>query len=117
MRFESPAFDDVLAGNHPPANADTITVQTFDGLDYAAKVWPAQDGNYFMTISIAAAGSLPNQAKAQGETLAEKRAQGKQFANWTCKLSGYAVEPLLKTRDQLLVESNAVDSSKTADNK
>ena len=111
--FYSPEFDDVSANAAAPMDADTVTIQTFDGLDYIAKIWPAPDENYFMTISMDATGS----ASKNDKELADKLAQGKQFANWTYKIPGYSVETLLKPRSQLLAGNNAANASKSEDSK
>ena len=110
--FDSPAFDDVRAGAGAPGAADSVNVETFAGVNYAAKIWPAKDDNYLMTVSVSAPGESAKGGKPEAD--AGALAQGKQLANWTYEVPGYTVEPLLKTRAQLLVESNAAPASPTA---
>ena len=126
--FTSPSFSDVLPGNTPPeisglTNATTLSVETFDGFTYAAKIGAQRDGNCPLTISVTA--NLPAQraaakdeksaetAKSDKEfqdrqkALADKLAKEKQFGNWIYQVPADAVDSLLKKRGQLLAEPTA----------
>ena len=113
--FDSPSFEDVSTDISVSLDADIVTVETFDGLNYIAKIWPAQDGNYFMTISVEVNGASPRKGLADGQTVADKLAREKQFTHWSYKVPGYTVEPILKKRTQLLLEGT--QSSKVSDKK
>jgi len=118
--FNSPTFDDVSPGGAVPTNATALTVETFDGFTYAAKIGPERDGNYPLTISVTAnlpaartpaKGEKPEEKskldaefKQRQETLAAKLAKEKQFEHWTYQIPAYTVEPFLKTKGQFLVE-------------
>lgn len=112
--FDSPSFEDVSTDASAPRDADTVTIETFDGLKYIAKIWPAQEGNYFMSFSVAA-GSPPLKGMVDDQTLSDKVTWEKQFANWRYQVPGYTVEPILKKRAQLLSENT--QSSKVSDKK
>jgi hypothetical protein len=86
--FDSLSFNDVVPGTTAPANATTATVDTFDGTNYAAKIWPSGDDNDSLTISI--------------DSVKGKPAIEDQFGHWTYQISGYSVESLLKPRTNLL---------------
>jgi hypothetical protein len=126
--FSSPSFSDVLPGNTSPeisglTNATTLSVETFDGFTYAAKIGTQHDGNYPLTISVSA--DLPAQRAAakdekpgdkakldkdfqdRQKTLADKLAKEKQFGNWIYQVPAYTVGSLLKKRGQLLAEPTA----------
>ena len=119
--FNSPNFNDVSPGAATLTNATVLNVKTFDGFSYAAKIGSERDGSYPMTISVSA--DLPvapptgkndkpeEQSKLSAEfegrhkTLADKLVREKQFQNWTYQMPAYTVEPILKTRSQLMVET------------
>ncbi|HTV41888.1 MAG TPA: DUF4340 domain-containing protein [Candidatus Sulfotelmatobacter sp.] len=86
--FDSLAFNDVSSGATAPKNATTVTVETFDGTNYVAQLWPSGEDNDSMTISIDQPGGKP--------------ATDDQFAHWTYEIPGYSVESLLKPRTNLL---------------
>lgn len=134
--FSSPSFNDVLAGDTSPAaagltNATVVTVKTFDGFSYTARIGEKRDDNYPMMISVAA--DLPTQRPAGKDekpadqakldkafkdaqkVLADKLAREKTFEHWIYQVPEYTVDPILEVRSKLLVESqtNSVTSSKS----
>jgi hypothetical protein len=103
--ISSPSFNDVtpLGTNTDLQASNTVlTVDTFDGLIYVARIGSAKDGNYPVSFSISAKPSSPPAA-------ADKAAAAKQYDQWEYFLPSYAVDEILKTRSQLLVqETNSV---------
>jgi hypothetical protein len=85
--FDSLSFNDVGPVITPPADATTVTVDTFDGTNYLAKIWPSADDNDSLVISI----------DTQGKVAAES-----QYSHWTYDIPSYSVESLLKPRSSLL---------------
>jgi hypothetical protein len=100
--FDSLSFNDVSPGATAPANATTVTVDTFDGTNYAAKIWPSGDDNDSLTISI--------------DTTKGKPAADNQFGRWTYQISGYSVESLLKPRTNLLETAKSPRAESTTGN-
>lgn len=86
--FDSPGFNDVSPGTTAPASATTVTMETLDGTNYVAKIWPSGDDNDSMTISI----DPPN----------GKPATDNQFSHWTYQVQSYSFDSLLKPRTNLL---------------
>jgi hypothetical protein len=93
--FDSLNFNDVSPGTSAPKTAVTVTIDTFEGTNYMAKVWPSGDDNDSMTISI---------DSPKGQSAAEN-----QFGHWTYQIPGYTFESLLKPRTNLL---ETIESSK-----
>jgi hypothetical protein len=128
--FSSPTFNDVAPATAASAtNATVLTVETFDGFNYVAKIAPKQDDNYPVNFSITA--SLPTERPAakdekpedrakldkafkdQQARLAEKLAKEKALANWVYQLPAYTVDEILKPRQQLLVEATTNTAAAT----
>lgn len=86
--FDSLSFNDVSPGATAPKNAETVTVDTFDGANYVAKIWPAEDDNDSLAISI--------------DTKKGKPDEDNQYGHWTYQIPSYSVESLLKPRTNLL---------------
>ena len=124
--FSSPGFNDVLPADTRPeisglTNATSLTVETFDGFTYAAKIGTERDGDYPLTVAVGA--ELPKERAAakdekpedktrldkefqeRQKNLADKLAKEKQFEQWIYKVPSYTVDPLLKKRGQLLAEA------------
>jgi len=95
--FDSLSFNDVSPGTTAPKNADTLTVDTFDGTNYEAKIWTSGDDNDSLTISI--------------DTTNGKPAAENQFGNWTYQISNYSLESLLKSRTNLIESATAPKGS------
>ncbi|HUZ08289.1 MAG TPA: hypothetical protein VMV89_12490, partial [Candidatus Paceibacterota bacterium] len=128
--FSSVSFSDVAPLDAKTANAASnivLTAETFDGFTYVAKIRPEQDDNYPVSFSISA--SLPaertaakdekpdektklDQAfKEQHDKLVAKLAKEQKYEKWIYYLPSYSLDELLKTRGQLLVETNSETSS------
>lgn len=107
--FSSVSFNDVapLAGytNSNSANDNPVlTMETFDGLIYVAKIGDKQDDNYPVTFSIAT-NSVATSAAA------DKLAKAKPYEKWVYYLPSYSLDDLLKPRSQLLAqETNTVST-------
>jgi hypothetical protein len=98
--FSSPSFNDVepLSDKAGSPDANTVlTVDTFEGLTYVARIGSAKDGNYPVSFSISASPSAPPVA-------ADKVAAAKQYDQWVYFIPSYTVDEMLKTRSQLLVQ-------------
>ncbi|MEI8289885.1 MAG: DUF4340 domain-containing protein [Verrucomicrobiota bacterium] len=119
--FSSASFSDVAVLNASNAPAGTtLTVETFDGFTYVAKIGTSENGNYPINILVSAnlavervvakdekAGDkakLDKEFKENLAKLAEKLATEKRFSSWIYQLPTYTVESLLKPRKELLVE-------------
>jgi hypothetical protein len=106
--LSSASFNDVA----PLASANTVsntvlTLETFDGFTYTAKIAPKQDENFPVTFSITA--NLPaadpkadKNAQERQKTLADKLAKETAFTNWVYQIPTFSLDEVLKTRDQLL---------------
>ncbi len=110
--FESAEFNDVSPGTTAPNDCTNVTIETLDGLVYTTKVWPANDGNYSMTIGVSA-----DEARAKNtgtNSISDQLADDKQFTGWTYTVPSYTVDSLLKLRsDLLLAETNTVAGTNT----
>jgi len=119
--FSSPSFNSVAplkSGNS--TNETVLTVETFDGFTYVAKIAPKQNETFpvcfTITASLPAERAVAKDEKAEDKAkldkefkdrqtrLTEKLAKEKQFEKWVYYLPGYAVDPILKSRGQLLEE-------------
>jgi hypothetical protein len=120
--FSSQSFDDVASANTFNAASNTVlTVETFDGFDYVAKIAPKQNDRYPVVVSVT--GNLPasrvaakdekpedkakldKEFKDQQAKLGDKLAKEKAFANWVYLLPAYGVDEILKPRPDLLAET------------
>ncbi len=123
--LSSPGFNDVLPAGTPPeisglTNLTILTVETFDGFAYTVKIGSKRNDDFPMAVSVTAnlpsARAVAKEEKADDKTrldaefkdrqkkLADKLASEKKFEGWVYFLPAYKVEPLLKTRSQLLAE-------------
>ena len=129
--LSSASFSDVAALNASNAPAGTtLTVETFDGFTYVAKIGASENGNYPAKITVSAnlatarvAGKaetavekakLDKEFKENQAKLAEKLATEQRFANWVYQLPGDTVDSLLKPKQELLVEEKKVEEKKEA---
>ena len=114
--LSSPGFNDVAMELEPhrtgldhPAR---IGIKTADGFNYAINVGGKTNDNYFMTVAVSATLAKTN-APDESKKLADKLAQEGKLNQWTYLVPNWTLDPLLKTRTQLLVvkpaetESNA----------
>ncbi len=101
----SPGFNDIAVGLKPPQTGldrpTRIGIKTADGFNYAINVGDKTNDNYFMTVAVAATFSKTN-APAESKKLADELAQESQLNQWTYLVPNWTLEPLLKTRAQLL---------------
>ena len=122
--FSYPSFDDVATGTNASAALDkpmTGTVETFDGFTYTMKVGKTPDAEKY-NFRLEVAGNFPKE-RAPGkdekpedkekldkefkEALTKKEEKlktEKGFAKWTYVVSKWTVDPLLKTRHELMAE-------------
>lgn len=122
--LSSPSFNDVDTWSKPEQlgldKPTVVTLSTFDGFNYTLKVGQKTNDNYSLSLTVAAdfpkertvpkdekpdeKDKLDKQFKEQQKKLEEKLTQEQAFQNWTYLVSSWTVDPLLKTRSQLMVE-------------
>ena len=120
-----PSFNDVLPLDTKVAtgldHAKTLTVETFDGFTYTAKVGDKTNENLYLTLTLTA--DLPKERTPGKDEKPEDKAKlDKEFADrqkplqekltkeqpatkWIYLVPGYTVENLLKPRKELLTEA------------
>ena len=134
--FNSPGFHDVLPANTKPevaglTNVTVVTVETFDGFNYTVKLGSKRNDDFPAAVTVAAklpsARAVGKDEKPEDKTkldaefkdrqkkLAEKLADEKKFEGWVYLLPAYKVEPLLKTRSQLMAEPPGNQTAKAGD--
>jgi len=132
--FSSPGFHDVLSPDTKPevsglTNVTVVKVETFDGFNYTVKLGPKRNEDFPAAVTVAAnlpfARAVGKDEKPEDKTkldadfkdrqkkLAEKLADEKKFEGWVYLLPAYKVEPLLKTRSQLMAEPPSNQTEKT----
>jgi hypothetical protein len=119
--FSSARFSDVAPlDSGKTTNGPVLTVETFDGFTYVVRIGQKQEENYPVSFSLTAnlpaervAGAdekaadktrLDQEFKARQTQLAEKRTRESAFTHWIYSLPADAVDPVIKTRGDLLVE-------------
>jgi len=122
--LSSPSFNDVdTTSSTQQLGLDkptVVTLDTFDDFSYTLKVGQKTNDNYPLLVAVAAQlpkertpakdekpedkDKLDKQFKEQQKKLADKLAQEQAFQNWTYLVSSWTLEPLLKSRSQLMVE-------------
>jgi hypothetical protein len=121
--LSSPSFNDVLAGKpeeHGLDKGTVVTLDTFDNFSYTLKVGPKTNDNYALALTVSAQlpkertpgkdekpedkDKLDKEFKEKQKKLEEKLAQEKAYEKWTYLVSSWTLEPVLKERNQLLVE-------------
>ncbi|HLH53857.1 MAG TPA: DUF4340 domain-containing protein [Verrucomicrobiae bacterium] len=122
--LSSPSFNDVDTTSKPEQlgldKPTLVSLDTFDNFTYNLKVGQKTNDNFPLLVSVAAQlpkertpgkdekaedkDKLDKQFKEQQKKLQDKLAQEQAFQNWTYLVSSWTLEPLLKTRTQLLVE-------------
>ena len=104
--LSSPSFNDVAVALPPQQTGldhpTRIGIKTADGFSYAINVGCRTNDNYFMTVAVSATFSKTN-APDESQKLADKLAQECKLNPWTYLVPNWTLEPLLKTRAQLLV--------------
>ncbi len=123
--FSSVSFNDVAPTNQMAdpgrTNAAVLTVETFDGFTYVVRIGGKKDDDHAVTFSVAA--NLParrvpasdekpadkarlDQAfMAQHDKLSAKLAKEKKLEGWIYSVPAYSIDPILKSRGQLLAET------------
>ncbi|MGD0745638.1 MAG: DUF4340 domain-containing protein [Verrucomicrobiota bacterium] len=103
--LSSPTFTDVATGLTPQSpeldHPTRIGINTADGFTYAINVGGRTNDNYIMTIAVSATLAKTNAPDA-GKSLADKLAQESKLAQWIYLVPNWTLDPLLKTRTQLL---------------
>ncbi len=121
-----PSFNDVVTGTNAAAamaKPITSTLETFEGFTYQVKVAKKDEENYNFQVDVS--GNFPKERTPGKDEKAEdkdkldkefKDALGKKeeklknekaFAKWTYVVSKWTVDPLLKSRHELLAEKPA----------
>jgi hypothetical protein len=133
--LSSPSFTDVDTASKPEElgldKPTVVTLDTFDNFTYTLKVGSKTNDNYPLMVSVAAQlpkertpakdekpadkDKLDKEFKDQQKKLEDKLTQEQSFQNWTYLVSSWTLDPLLKTRSQLLVEKK--EEPKKADAK
>jgi len=118
--LSSPSFNDVAVGVTPErsglAHPVRVGITTSDGFSYAIAVGNKANDNYFMTVAVSASLSKTN-APDQDKRLADKFAQESKLNPWTYLVPNWALDPILKTRTQLLViKSSGTETNSPATN-
>jgi hypothetical protein len=124
--FSGTSFNDVGPLNtNTPAGRTVLTVETFDGFTYVARIGAKENNVYpvSLTISASLAGErtpgkdekaenkvkLDQEFKTQQKALADKLAKEKQCEPWVYQVPAYGLDEVLKPRAELLlVQTNAV---------
>jgi len=127
--FSSTRFSDVSPlDSGKTTNGPVLTVETFDGFTYVVQIGPKQGDNYPVSFSLTAnlpaervAGAdekaadkirLDQEFKARRTQLTEKRTRESAFTHWIYSLPAYTVDPVIKTRGDLLVEAPKPETPK-----
>ena len=126
--FSSPSFNDVQSADGKTevsglTNVTAVTVETFDGFTCQVQLGQKRGEDYPMAVTVTA--NLPSERAAAKEEkpedktkrdaefkdrlkkLTDKLSAEKKFAGWVYYLPTYVVEPILKTRSQLLVPAKS----------
>jgi len=131
--FSSPNFEDVATDLSPEQTGldkpTQVEIKTFDGFDYLMKIGHQTNDNYYLTVNTTA--TLPKEPAIPKDEKPEKKqelvktsqdnlkklqdqlARDAAFDHWVYCVPTWTVNPLLKTRDQLLVPKPAVTETNT----
>jgi hypothetical protein len=129
--FSSPSFNDVAPLSTGSAAGNTVvTIETFDGFTYTSTIRPKDGDNYPVSFAISASlpssrtpakdekpadkAKLDKEFQAQQKTLADKLAKEQTLTNWLFEMPSYSIDELLKTRQQLLVETSTNATTQAA---
>jgi hypothetical protein len=129
-----PSFVDVVADPAPAKTGldkpQTITIQTFDGFTYNLKIGaktPANEYNFqvvvtgdFPTNRIKTGVENPDAAKSldklfegKMKQVNDKLQQEKALGDWTYLVNNWLVDPMIRTRAQLMVEKKSDKKGET----
>jgi hypothetical protein len=130
--LSSPSFTDVLNPQAGDFKRPTeVEIGDFDGFKYSIKVGGKPDDEYQLKVTTSAL--FGSRTPGKDETAEQKAALDKafqenlekqkeklhretEFNNWTYLVPGWTLDPILKTRAQLLVEkTDATNGVNTAD--
>lgn len=120
--FSSPSFTDVALNLTPEQSGldkpTVIKISTFDDFHYTVNVGAKTNDHFLLTVAVSGdfpkARTAPAEEKPEDKAKAdkefadrlkqheEKLAREKAFAPWTYQVTSWTVEPLLKTRSELL---------------
>jgi hypothetical protein len=113
--LSSPSFNDVAVDLKPAQTGldrpTRIGIQTADGFDYAIAVGAKTNDNYFLTVAVTATLTKTNSPEAS-----QKLAQESKLSQWTYLAPNWTLDPLLKTRSQLLVKPAETETNSPATN-
>ncbi|MGA9778063.1 MAG: DUF4340 domain-containing protein [Limisphaerales bacterium] len=131
--FSSPSFMDVAVDmNRMQTGLDrptSVEIKTFDGFDYSMKIGQKTNDNYYLTVHTSA--TLPTEPvpaknekpeppaasdqsfQARLKELQDKLARESAYNQWVYYVPVWTVDPLLKTREQLLVPKPVVTRTNT----
>jgi Domain of unknown function (DUF4340) len=132
--FSSASFNDVAPTNQTEnadqTNTAVLTVETFDGFSYVARIGGKHADDYpvsfTLTASLPAArvpaedekpadkARLDKEFKAQADKLSAKLAKEKKLEGWIYSVPAYSIDPILKTRGQLLAETRTNEPPQAA---
>ena len=123
--LSSPSFTDVLPADTKPEQVGldkptVVTIDTFDNFTYTVKLGQKTNDNLPMVVAVTAQISkertpgkdekpedkakLDNEFKEKQKKFEEKLSQEQSYGKWTYLVSSYAVDSLLKERNQLMAE-------------
>jgi hypothetical protein len=122
-----PSFDDVVADPAPSKTgldkAQVVTIKTFDGFVYTLNIGDKTENNYnvhvdvegeFPTNRVHEKDEKPEGTKALDKVFADnlkvrqaKLDQEKVVNKWTYLVSNWMIDPLIRTRAQLMFDKNA----------
>lgn len=129
--LSSPSFADVRPGvklEETGTNQPTVVkISTFDNFDYTLRVGQKTNEDYPVTVAVTAQipqtrapgknekpadkAKLDEEFKKNQQTLKDKLKQEQGYGKWTYLVQSWSLDPLLKTRSQLLREKK-VESKK-----
>jgi hypothetical protein len=132
--FNFPSFSDIAANSKPEEfgldKPTLITLTTFDDFTYNIRAGQKVSEFYPITVAVTAAvakdrvpgkdekpedkDKLDKEFKEKQKKLEDKLAQEQTFEKWIYLVSNWSLEPVLKTRAQLMVEKK---EDKTAPDK
>lgn len=132
--FSAASFNDVAPLGAGVAGSNTVvTIQTFDGFNYVAKVGPKNGDNYPVNFQVSAdlaatraaakdekaedKAKLDKEFQARQKTLADKLAKEQAFTNWVYQMPSYSIDEILKLRSQLLEEATTNNATAQAQEK
>lgn len=125
--FSSSTFTDVAASDSlRQTNETVLTVETFDGINYVARIGHGTGTDSPVRLSLTSrlpGGRTPapsetpeektrldQEFKTQQTRLTERVAREKQFEKWVYQVPTASLEEILKTREQLLVEVQSTNA-------